>query len=227
MAHRRSQSTPTRVNDLGLEPSSTRTSRTASRFMSSVRRSFTPTNKPNQNLSLLAMRSTPEESQPLPLPQFRVPLYSSSPPTIEQIAMGLHISRTPHLRPPRHSQSMPPNIRRSSSTPMPPPPRRSSLKQPANTLTSSISTPPFSSASASSTTITSINPPTPRSASGRSSPFSFPKFRMSHFLPGTRSSSAPSSPNTSRRNSMADLPQKKAVRFSRVGENDDDQSDDD
>ncbi|EDR14012.1 uncharacterized protein LACBIDRAFT_305356 [Laccaria bicolor S238N-H82] len=227
MAHRRSQSTPTRVNDLGSESSSKRSSRTASRLMTSVRRSFTPTNKQHQNISILAMRSTPEETQPLPLPQFRDPLYISSPPTIEQIAMGLHISRTPHLRPPRNSQSMPPNIRRSSSIPIPPPPTRSSLKQPATTLTSSISTPPFSSASASSTTITSINPPTPQSGSGRSSPFSFPKFRMSRFLPGTRASSAPSSPDTSRRNSLADLPQKKAVRFSQVGGDDDDQSDDD
>ncbi|KAF5316140.1 hypothetical protein D9619_006451 [Psilocybe cf. subviscida] len=188
------------------------------------------------------MRSTLAESGPVPLQQqhqFREPDPHSSRPTIEQIAMGLHVSRTPHLRP--HAAS-PYGISQVSAsgqfshtghrlTPiaLPPPPARSSMKKTgvAGTLTSSssspaVSPPLFSSASSgSTTTVTSV---TPSRGSAQPRAFAAIKFHMSRFLPhsnNSRSSSAPSSllssPDDSPRTSASDYPpqhtRKKAVRF--------------
>ncbi len=166
-----------------------------------------------------------ESSTPPPLHQFRDPDPVAPRPTIEQIAMGLHVSRTPHLRP---LGSSPYAFSQRNTVPLssrshdhhiilPPPPTRSSLKKPSTTLTSSSSSPavstPFLSASASTTTITSFTP-----SSQSAKPFAGIKSRMARFLPHTRSSSAPisitSSPLASPRNSMLETPQaKKAVRF--------------
>ncbi|KAF9482587.1 hypothetical protein BDN70DRAFT_874954 [Pholiota conissans] len=179
------------------------------------------------------MHSTPAESSsapPLHRHQFREPDPSSSRPTIEQIAMGLHISRTPHLRPLASSpyafsqrNSAPHSANpyeahphhRTTPITLPPPPIRSSLKK--SSITSSSSSPavspPFSSASGSTTTVTSMAP------SSSHSPRSFAaiKFRMSRFLPHSRgAASVPSpmsSPPTSPRDSASDLQPKKAVRF--------------
>lgn len=145
--------------------------------------------------------------------------------------MGLHISRTPHLRPLRSSPyafSRPNSAPHSAhpyehphhrATPitLPPPPSRSSMKKPTATATSSSSSPalspPFSHASGSSTTVTSVTP------SSAQLPRSFAiKFRMARFLPYSRSVSAPtsmvSSPTDSPQTSTSELPHpKKAVRF--------------
>lgn len=146
--------------------------------------------------------------------------------------MGLHISRTPHLRPLRSSpyafsqpNSAPHSANpyehphhRTTSITLPPPPSRSSMKKPSATVASSSSSPalspPFSHASGSSTTVTSVTPSSaqlPRS-------FAAIKFRMARFLPHSRSASAPtsmvSSPTDSPRTSTSEFQHpKKAVRF--------------
>ncbi|KAK0446833.1 hypothetical protein EV421DRAFT_227767 [Armillaria borealis] len=173
------------------------------------------------------MYSTPEERN---MPSsFRQRDLSSSPPTIEQIAMGLHLSRTPHLRPAgaqyhspygrtsaqgsqQHHHAQNETSRRTApSVVLPPPPARSSLKKPGSTVSSA--NPGLSTAS--STTVTSNCPSTPQSNRSLTSL----KMRMSRFLPGARCVSAPSSvmgsPASSPRTSTSDiLPRKKAVRFS-------------
>ncbi|PCH36420.1 hypothetical protein WOLCODRAFT_20526 [Wolfiporia cocos MD-104 SS10] len=108
-----------------------------------------------------AMYSTPAESTP-PLPP-RFDTADAPLPTVQQIAMGLHVSRTPHLRSPRASplqltdDSAPlatlqlrtraptPRRRASTSTPaLPPPPARSSLKKPRPPTPAHSPTPPRS-----------------------------------------------------------------------------------
>ncbi|KAF8966340.1 hypothetical protein BDZ97DRAFT_705037 [Flammula alnicola] len=191
------------------------------------------------------MHSTLEESSSAVPPQqqqFRDPDPVSSRPTIEQIAMGLHISRTPHLRPlgsspyafsqrnsaPHSASPYEHHHHRTTPITLPPPPSRSSLKKPSATITSSSSSPavsplPFSSASGSSTTVTSVTP----SPAQSSRSFAAIKFRMSRFLPHNRATSAPSSmmssPVSSPRTSTSDFPQqKKAVRFTTEEEGDGD-----
>lgn len=134
---------------------------------------------------------------------------SSPPPSIEQIAMGLHLSRTPHLR----SSSVPnhPYSQRPVAAPLPPPPSRSALKKPGKTSSSAPSLDPPSASS----TATSSFPPTPQSNCSLLSV----KSRMSRFLSGLQTSSAPCSvvpsPAASPRGSTSDfVPPKKAVRFS-------------
>ncbi|KAF8202309.1 hypothetical protein BJ912DRAFT_1053516 [Pholiota molesta] len=213
----------------------------ASRLIHSVKRTLTPasaTKKPHHSqYSKSAKYSTIAESSssiPQQRQQFRDPDPSSSRPTIEQIAMGLHLSRTPHLRPLAPSpyafsqrNSAPHSANpyeahphhRTTPITLPPPPTRSSLKKPsATTVTSSSSSPavspPFSSASGSTTTVTSMTP----SSSHAPRSFAAIKVRMARFLPHSRSgASAPplmSSPPISPRGSTSDLQPKKAVRFS-------------
>ncbi|TCD65805.1 hypothetical protein EIP91_002198 [Steccherinum ochraceum] len=145
----------------GAGSSSPRLPSSASRFMLNVRRSLSYNGQGKKRAPTLAdlgMHSTPEESLP-PSPQSYDHSTSEAGPSIEEIAMGLHISRTPHLSPlsphhhhpprsrrresvelyPQLPQSAP-STRRSSlqahrrreSTPtltLPPPPARSSLKK--------------------------------------------------------------------------------------------------
>src|SRR5258708_26881600 len=228
---------------------STSRSRAASRLMLSVRRTLSGssssrrrppdyqvctcilslplfTDSPRQTPGLL---STQEESAaPPPFYQFRDPDPAASRPTVEQIAMGLHLSRTPHLRPlssspyafpqrnPASLPMRPYDSNRSSPISLPPPPTRSSLKKPSTTITSSSGSPmvstPFSSASASTTTVTSAAP-----SSNSPKPFAGIKLRMARFLPHNKSFSAPTSlvnlPLPSPRNSISEIPPKKAVRF--------------
>ncbi|KAF8906234.1 hypothetical protein CPB84DRAFT_1960045 [Gymnopilus junonius] len=156
-------------------PSSTRP-KAAARLLHSVKRTLSPssvTRKRYPEYSKSAMRSTNEESRPAtPLQPFRDPDPASTRPTIEQIAMGLHISRTPHLRPLSsssypfsqrgsvpHSADPYENHHHHRATPvvLPPPPSRPSLKKPSTSSSSSpVISPPFSSAS--STTVTSMSP---------------------------------------------------------------------
>ncbi|KAG6832668.1 hypothetical protein H0H87_000850 [Tephrocybe sp. NHM501043] len=137
--------------------------------------------------------------------------YTPSRPTIEQIAMGLHTSRTPHLRP-LNASSPPHSHSRRSASPLvlPPPPARSSLKQPAPSHATLADNGP---ASASSSTLASTHTPAPTKT-----PISSIKVRMARFLPRSRISSAPpsilsSSPTSPRTSAEIPTP-KKAVRFS-------------
>ncbi|KAH8093218.1 hypothetical protein BXZ70DRAFT_949428 [Cristinia sonorae] len=143
--------------------SSSRTPSSASKFMNNVKRSLSggQVKKRAPTLADFGMHSTPEESLP-PTPPSYTPSPRSRTPTIEEIAMGLHISRTPHFSPlqphqprsrPRNTMDYPmsphsaPATRRSSfqlhrrkvSTPtlMPPPPLRSSMKKASTSPTSS------------------------------------------------------------------------------------------
>ncbi|KIJ20919.1 hypothetical protein PAXINDRAFT_95901 [Paxillus involutus ATCC 200175] len=78
---------------------------TASRLLFSMRKSFSYSSTPRRKISetpRTGMYSTPEERHPRNpsrAPRSRYPDTSSHRPTIEQIAMGLHVSRTPHFRP--------------------------------------------------------------------------------------------------------------------------------
>ncbi|KAH7913844.1 hypothetical protein BJ138DRAFT_1145130 [Hygrophoropsis aurantiaca] len=196
---------------------------TASRFLFSMRKSFSYTNpqKRKQDESSHphgGMYSTPEEGSPcIPLPaRSRFVDPSASRPTIEQIAMGLHISRTPHLRPstsphPRYSSPSSPsrhnlNMNVSHPRPAPPPPSRSSLKK-TYTPSSSLITTPKSSAllgvSPSTSTVASTGPVTPASS------VQSLKLRMAKFIPGYRSPSSSSLSGSGR-----PMTPRKAVRFS-------------
>jgi len=153
------------------------------------------------------MYSTPEERNPYAPPRMHPRYRESSPsrPTIEQIAMGLHVSCTPHLRnqchQPHSAPSSPSHIRHPHHAhdlstlhrpthSLPPPPSRSSLKKTSTTTT--LNGPPPKStallgASPSTSTITSTGPTTPE---GTLSALSL-KHSMSKFIFGYRS--APSS----------------------------------
>ena len=179
------------------------------------------------------MHSTFEETNATPPPQqFREADPASSRPTIQQIAMGLHTSRTPHLRPlasssytfsQRHSAPHSSNLyehhhHKTTSLILPPPPTQSSMKKLFPSATSSSGSPaispPFSTASATSTTLASSLTP---SSSQSSRSFAGLKSRMARFLPSTRSTSLPSSlissPLSSPRSSFKSSQTKKAVRF--------------
>ena len=178
------------------------------------------------------MHSTFEETNATPPPQqFREADPASFRPTIQQIAMGLHTSRTPHLRPltsssytfsqrqsaPHSSNLYEHHHHKTTSLILPPPPTQSSMKKPSPPATSSSGSPaispPFSTASATSTTLASSL--TPSSHSPRS--FAGLKSRMARFLPSTRTASLPSSlipsPLSSPRSSSKSPTTKKAVRF--------------
>jgi len=195
--------------------STPRSNRTANKIMSSVRRSVSAVSAPKRRQIHSAtgvMYSTPEERDSSAL--FH---HDRSPPTIEQIAMGLHMLRTPHMRP-RYPYSQRPSTaphshhsrqytypylnephsghvrqRSATSSILPPPPTRSSLKKASTiTLESSpgVGNPGLSASimSASSTTGSSNISPT---QSNRS--LAYLKIRMSRFLPGFRTSSSTSS----------------------------------
>ncbi|KAG6823376.1 hypothetical protein H0H92_010448, partial [Tricholoma furcatifolium] len=159
--------------------------------------------------SSYGMISTPAERN-LPT-STRYRNYTPSRPTIEQIAMGLHTSRTPHLRPLNNSPTNSRSRRSASPIVLPPPPARSSLKQPISTPVTLIENDP---ASASSSTLASTQPPTRKLAT----PISSFKSRMARLLPRSRISSAPptllSSASSSPRTSTELPTPKKAVRFS-------------
>lgn len=140
---------------------SSKPSSAASRIMSSMKRSlsYSATKKRESSVPNGGMISTREESLPPSPTAYSFHDARNTRPSIEQIAMGLHISRTPHLSPyqaqntrprrhatldygqhPRNSHLGVPATRRPSlqqqrrgSAPalvLPPPPARSSLKKP-------------------------------------------------------------------------------------------------
>ncbi|KAI6041239.1 hypothetical protein EDC04DRAFT_2893224 [Pisolithus marmoratus] len=102
----------------------------ASKLFFSVRKPFTSSsshisqrNKPSER-PYGGMYSTPEERHPCTPSRVTRPHYidaSVERPSIEQIAMGLHISRTPHLRSgnpvQRHSPLSTPSLRRLVNAP--------------------------------------------------------------------------------------------------------------
>jgi hypothetical protein len=154
------------------------------RLLSSLKRPFSRPKNDHDRYppvrSCLSTTPSPNSSQP---ERTRAPIHGEAPPNYQQIAMGLHLSRTPHfpahlahLYPPaplprlHRSISSPPT---SSSTPPPrppasrtrshspkpsrllPPPPRSALKKPRTTSSTS------DTASASSTVASSVLPQTP------------------------------------------------------------------
>ncbi|KAJ7281775.1 hypothetical protein C8J57DRAFT_1298525 [Mycena rebaudengoi] len=193
--HRRSSSSPTNLPTMSSSSSSH--PKTGSKIITSVRRSFSAGRKRDPETPIMPMYSTAAERNPYAPSAFRYP--AASRPTVEQIAMGLHLSRTPHLR------GAPQNPQRTA-IPLPPPPARSSLKKPSP---SPRTAPPSTS---STTDVTSTAPSTPRSSDRSSTSL---RVRMSRFLPTSRGSSSPSSAVSSPRTSSSDLrpAQKKAVRF--------------
>ncbi|KAG6850563.1 hypothetical protein H0H93_011762 [Arthromyces matolae] len=184
-------------------------------IISTVRRSIVSFPKKRVPDSVKAnaygMLSTPAERGMQTSPRYRD--YTPSRPTIEQIAMGLHTSRTPHLRP-LNAESSSQSRRSSSPLALPPPPARSSLKQTKSnhvTVTLAESGP----ASASSSTLASTQPlPHPKSPTAAISSI---KFRMARFLPRSRISSAPptvlNSTSSSPRASTETPPLKKAPSY--------------
>ncbi|KAL4244400.1 hypothetical protein ABKN59_010131 [Abortiporus biennis] len=75
---------------------------TATRIMNAMRRSLSyggPPKKRESSLAEVGMSSTAVESLPPSPPSFGLHESGATSPSIEQIAMGLHISRTPHLSP--------------------------------------------------------------------------------------------------------------------------------
>ncbi|KAL0580867.1 hypothetical protein V5O48_001159 [Marasmius crinis-equi] len=180
--------------------------------MTSVRRSLSVPRKSRAALQK-SHSNYDEEEQTYTSSRFRRYDPSISPPTIEQIAMGLHLSRTPHLR--GHAANQfhphPPGLPRSASVPLPPPPARSAMKKPRAPSGPLATNPGLAAPSASSTSVTSLS--TPRSSNtANSMSLSSLKSCMSRFLISPKTTSTPA---TSPRPSMSDpdIPAKKAVRF--------------
>ncbi|KAJ6581361.1 hypothetical protein B0H19DRAFT_1251590 [Mycena capillaripes] len=190
-----------------------------SRIVNSVRRNFSIPRRRDPPPTG-PMYSTPAESNPYPPSRFRYEP-ATARPTVEQIAMGLHLSRTPHLRgapkypaPASHPQPA------QKPIPLPPPPARSSMKK-----TALPPTPGLLHGSTSSTTdVTSTTPSTPHSSDHSSASL---RARMARFLPHRANPTAASSPDSSAlsspRTSTSDLhtPRRKAVRFSSTVEEED------
>ncbi|KAJ6591712.1 hypothetical protein DFH09DRAFT_1137779 [Mycena vulgaris] len=204
-SHRHSDSSPTvafpRATDDYQKP--------ASRLITSVRRTLS-TAKRRDPGAPSAMYSTQAERNPERNPytptRFR---YDTTRPTVEQIAMGLHLSRTPHLRgPPKYpAPASHPQLARPP-IPLPPPPARSSLKKTV-----------LAPSTSSTTDVASTAPSTPHSSDRSSASL---RTRMARFLPHRAPPSVPStasSPHTS--SSELARPRKKAVRFSTMLEEED------
>ncbi|KAH9832535.1 uncharacterized protein C8Q71DRAFT_910049 [Rhodofomes roseus] len=213
----------------------------ASRIVSTMRRPFSARQKRDQSPMDSGMYSTPEESRaPIPSPYS---VRDAPRPTIQQIAMGLHVSRTPHLRSPRatsppgsprgRSGSQPVSSYKrvgmnipSRSTPiiLPPPPPRSSLKKPGSPTKSATAslTPSTSDLSLTGSTLTMSAPPTPSARSHRAASVSiFParlQMSMSRILRvPSRKESAASTPLRADDDSMSSVSSespRKMVRFS-------------
>ncbi|KAH6915975.1 hypothetical protein BKA70DRAFT_475443 [Coprinopsis sp. MPI-PUGE-AT-0042] len=153
---------------------------TSSSIFGSVKRTLTigskrKHNEPRSKLTS-GMYSTPEErgspnarqARQFPPPSFPG-LLQASPPSVEQIAMGLHVSRTPHLGPLQGGSRNPytyggrnhssPAVHAShasrSHPALPPPPARSSMKKPTKGSISSSSSQPM---------VTGLAPPPPASS---------------------------------------------------------------
>ncbi|KIY51924.1 hypothetical protein FISHEDRAFT_70418 [Fistulina hepatica ATCC 64428] len=189
------------------------------RIVGSVRRSFSLSRPPRRrrnipDMSDYAMHSTPAEWSSAAV--HTVGHDHNLRPTVSQIAMGLHISRTPHLRSTSSPTVVVPRDSLRKPRPLPPSPARSAMRKRDITPflrdtdvsgTVVVRRPPPSDTASSSTLdmpATSLKDASP-AAQGRV--FSF---KISRFLHPTRrlhdgsESSRPSTPN---------IPPKKAVRF--------------
>ncbi|KAH9852153.1 hypothetical protein C2E23DRAFT_207160 [Lenzites betulinus] len=179
-------------HDAASGSSNTRT--TTSKIMHSVRRFSSSSPKSAQRRDRgqpdRGMYSTAAESSlPAPSP-YSFHDRPDTRPTIEQIAMGLHISRTPHALPQRQpTHPFPSPSRRSggespragshshlltrpnahtrrasmSAVVLPPPPARSSLKKSSTAESSLLATSASDASISTMTTLTSNAPSTPRS----------------------------------------------------------------
>ncbi|KAJ7224389.1 hypothetical protein GGX14DRAFT_650093 [Mycena pura] len=209
-AHRRTESSPAavpRATD-DLKPPLN------SRIITSVRRTLSTTKRRDPVPTPTLMYSTLVERTPYTSSRFRYDP-ATARPTVEQIAMGLHLSRTPHLSRPPSKSPTPPTPK---PIPRAPPPARSSLKKPGLSASTALLNGPTSS----TTDVTSTAPSTPHSSEHSSGSL---RARMARFLPhrvhpsaSTPSSSALSSPQTS--TSELNHTRKKAVRFSSLEEED-------
>ena len=248
--HHPPRSPPTHV-DADIPPAGV--AATASRFFVSMRKSFRAPSPPQRKTAdspvrrsafpldvapshalpaqRAAMYSTPEERHAHTTSRASRSRYLDSRPTIEQIAMGLHVSCTPHLRPThplqrypippyspchgRNTPTLPPCGSSNTSSPqyrtrhsLPPPPPRSSMKKTSPSV-STLTQRPLSAP-------TSPTPVTP----GNSRPLSSLRARMSKFFPGHRPLSFPSSLGrassftSSASDSTRPTTPRKAVRFS-------------
>ncbi|KAF7308647.1 hypothetical protein HMN09_00714100 [Mycena chlorophos] len=169
-----------------------------SRIISSVRRTL----------------STAKRRDPIPpmanenksFPRFRYD--SVAPPTVEQIAYGLHLSRTPHLRPTPKDGSL---VSRPVPHPQPTPkPKQPTPNTPVPPLRSSMKKPGLAGSSSSTTDVTSTAPSTPHSSERSSASL---RVRMARFIPHRGPGPHPPPPSTpsSARSSVS---KQKAVRFS-------------
>ncbi|KAM6497087.1 hypothetical protein JOM56_007560 [Amanita muscaria] len=193
------------------------------KIMSSVKRPFTSSSQKKRSNS----STTPTSGDDVTPSPYRQDHNSRNPPSIDQIAMGLHISRTPHLRslgstpnisyPQKHhgrsstrSPSLPHSRPTSASSNHQTTPRRSSLKKSSAAASSSYTshhdslTSDPSATSASLSTITSNTISTPRSSRSFSASF---RLRVPWLSLGP-SASPPRNSDDSKH-----LPRKKAVRF--------------
>ncbi|KAJ7672632.1 hypothetical protein B0H17DRAFT_1208667 [Mycena rosella] len=215
-SHRHSDSSPALVFTRPPEDHQ----KPANRIMTSVRRTLSTAKRRDPAVTAnTSIYSTPAERNPY---NFRYETPAAARPTVEQIAMGLHLSRTPHLRgPPKYPAPASHPQPARPSVPLPPPPARSSLKHPKSALV-----PPSAlvhgGSTSSTTDVTSTAPSTPHSSDRSSLSL---RARMSRFLPHRNPGPAPgfvstvSSPRTS--SSEVDLPRKKAVRFSSIVQEED------
>ncbi|KAG7087367.1 hypothetical protein E1B28_013340 [Marasmius oreades] len=225
-SHRRHSSMPAPSSDsrsasacetlpTSSQPFSLTVRKSKSKVMTSVRRSLSVTPRKSQSQLEHKKHSSTTEERTYTCSRLRRDDPSFSPPTIEQIAMGLHLSRTPHLRgnTTGNQYHTPPGgaFPRSTSLTLPPPPARSAMKK--TQVSNSIgANPGLAPPSASSTTVTSLS--TPHSSNSMSSSF---KARMSRLLVGSKSTPSSLAP-TSPRASVSDIDvvspsPKKAVRF--------------
>ncbi|KAI0773281.1 hypothetical protein BD413DRAFT_316781 [Trametes elegans] len=199
--------------------SSSNTRTAAVKIMHTMRRfSYSAPKRRERGQPEGGMYSTPAEtSSPTPS-AYNFHDRPDTRPTIEQIAMGLHISRTPRALPPRSAQTSPSPTKRYGESPrfvshnhlltrpsahtrrasmsavvLPPPPARSSLKKSNKSPSaegSLLSTSASDASISTMTTMTSSGPATPRSV--RSAPAtSFPgklRMEMLRLLPSRKGS---------------------------------------
>ncbi|KAH9930225.1 uncharacterized protein B0H18DRAFT_993859 [Fomitopsis serialis] len=200
------------VQDLAADTPGASTSRmAASRIVSTMWRPFSTKQKRDQSPMDSGMYSTPEESRP-PMPS-PYSVRDAPRPTIQQIAMGLHVSRTPHLRSPR-TTSPPSSPRgRSGSQPISSY-KRVGMHTPSRSTPSTNSasrTPSTSDLSLTGSTLTMSAPPTPSARSHRAASVSIFPTRLQMRLDGFRSLRADDESMTSM---SSEASPRKTVRFS-------------
>ncbi|KAH8116535.1 hypothetical protein DFH11DRAFT_1725301 [Phellopilus nigrolimitatus] len=213
----------------------------ATKLFAAMRRSSSYNYKRTRRTSERGMFSTPEErsASPSPAPTraasaSRPPIHAAQPPSIAQIAMGLHTSRTPHFGPAhasrlgneqggsrstgrgRQQPSSPFAPTVSSSSTRAAQPLRSSMKKTRTDTSSSAHPSRSTSPSASASSV----PATPRSAFSRISlAFSGPRRSRLDKLLGLGTKSSSTSVTSMNSSSDGELAlRRKAVRFMSIVE---------